>query len=649
MFCSSNIAARRARLLKVSALVLATGLWSEISADPAELELGTISRFDASSGNLSVCIGLYDDSGELVRLGDGRAETYLVELALRPDLATDDSAEFALLSAALTERDDCSGRLQGQTFSDSVLIDNGPPNLDGRVFDISFSLSLNPEPLLRFHPERNVLSELRDLNGNSVALGADLGSFDATLSQRFNTVNRPAVMSLVAPSCQDPDGDATQVVIELDGSILQRLEPGASFSLDTREFDEGSYSLRAYCSDATDLAAAGQAEFGASSAYAAGARLIEVASDPACQRPAADYLENLNINFPDNLPSWEELECFYGGLSRQAEPDFFVQLSDAPPSEVSSEQAPPFWSVVQDALAFSRSWPESNVTSTILGEVPPYLLSVDDFYDATEWDQKLRGMALYGIYLKQLGYRVTGSFFYPPSVANNMGRGVLPAMNSADDFLNWWNDSYIPERVSLARMAELIKAEYLMPWDLEPGQFMRALGDNWLEDLSDAEELALAQQIIDSLLAALRPEFSGIIAITNYDRYGAHGEHWQQLDLSAWDQVRFALFTEGDVEATEIYLAEQLASYQIMAERDKLSNWVLQEVTVNPASHARLLQSMEPPVEFATIETDIYRAIFDAIDNLSIPPRGIGMTVGHIVDPDSAVLLRERLAILRGN
>lgn len=649
MFLSSHIDSRPSRLINGPALLLASGLSIAASADPAGVDLATVSRFDAASGSLSVCIGLYDDDDVLVRLDDGRAETYLVELSLRPELAADDSAEFAVLGAALTERAACSGRLQGETLSDSILIDNGPPDLDGRIFEISFSLSLNPEPLLRYHPERNSLSELRDLNSNSVALGADLGSFASTLNRQFNTVNRPAALSLTAPSCQDPNGDATQAVIELDGGILQRLEPGASFSLDAREFGTGSYSLRAYCSDESDLAAAGQGDFAASSAYAAGATLIEVISDPACQRPAADYLEHLNENFPDNLPSWEDLACFYGGLSRQPDPDFFVQLSDTPPEEVSPEQAPAFWSVVQDALAFDQGWPEANISSAILGEVPPYLIGIDDFYDATEWDQKLRGMALYGIYLKQLGYRITGAFFYPPSSANNLGRGVLPAMDTVDDFLAWWDDTYIPERVSLARMAELIHAEYLQPWDLEPGQFMRAFGDAWLDSLSDEEELALAQQIIDSLYAALRPEFSGTLAIINYDRYGAHGEHWQRLDLTAWDQVRFSLFTEGDVEATEYYLAEQLAGYQTMIARDNLSNWILQEITVNPDSHDILLRQMDPPVQFSDIETDVYRSLFDAIEALAIPPRGIGITAGNITEAATVTLLRERLAQLRGD
>lgn len=170
-------------------------------------------------------------------------------------------------------------------------------------------------------------------------------------------------------------------------------------------------------------------------------------------------------------------------------------------------------------------------------------------------------------------------------------------------------------------------------------------GDLWLDDLSDDEIIAVTQQLVDKLYNALRPVFSGNLVLISWDRFD-FGEYWKQLDYSDWDQVNFVIFTEGDVEATELLLESQLNGYMEMVERDGIEQWVLQEITANPVTHQRMLDQMDPPVQFNDIEAGVYEAIFDAIDAMRIKPKGIGVTTGHIQTEAARQLVYDRLSAL---
>ena len=370
-------------------------------------------------------------------------------------------------------------------------------------------------------------------------------------------------------------------------------------------------------------------------------------TEPNCDVSLESIVQVLGDFFPDNLPSWEQLDCYVTDLVRMDNPEFLLLVGDTPPEVNFNPVNPPtFWEEIQSDLAFAAEWPEANLYAITVGSAPPYLQGDGELYTEEEWDQKMRGLAAYGMYLKQLGFRLKVDFFYPPTYFEP-GEGFFPVINNADDFLDWWEDVYIPERVHLAQIAELVKAEYFQPWDVEPGQFIRSAGDGWLEDMTPEEQIAVTQQIIDSLYDAVRPEFSGTLIAINYDRYAAVGDHWKQLNFSEWDQVHFALFTEGDVEATQIYLDEQLAGYTEMVERDGLQNWVLHEVTVDEEKHQRLLQEGET---FAEIEADIYQAIFDAINNLppdlTAPLGGVGLTTGNVQSEEAESIVRANYTLL---
>ncbi len=365
-----------------------------------------------------------------------------------------------------------------------------------------------------------------------------------------------------------------------------------------------------------------------------------VPSEVNCDTPVSFYVQNTNINFPDYLPSWEQLDCYVDSMARLPRSSFTIQVGDTPPSEDGPASTLSFWEIHQNLInGFVSDWPQADLFGFVFSEVPPYLMGDGQGYTDVQWDQKLRGMATYGMYLKNLGYPVEVNFFYPPSLFD--GSEVIPVVNSAEEFLAWWNNSYIPQRVEIAQVAELIKAEYYQPWDVEPGVFVRSMGGDWLELLSDEEQVSLAQTAIDNLHDAVRAEYSGMLTLINYDRYAAFGEHWKNINLSDWDEVQFILFTEGNVEATQAYLQDQISTNVEMVLRDNIQGHICFDVAVNRSSHERLLNESDP--SYDEIEVDIYQAFFDAIDNLQIQVDCLGIEAGSIETTAARTLVTEQL------
>ncbi len=353
----------------------------------------------------------------------------------------------------------------------------------------------------------------------------------------------------------------------------------------------------------------------------------------------AEYITN---DVPDSVPSWEQLDCYIDDVERLALPSVFLSAADVPPEENGTGvPLSPLESFEFDEAIFAE-WPSATVPHFTFSEVPPFL-SEDNtsFYPQdleNEWDLKLRAMATFVLLAKAQDYRATIAYFYPPSFFNFGDNSPWTRPQTREDFIEFWRDIYIPQRVALAEMAERVKAEYLQPWDIEPGQFVRAFGDQWLSGLSNDDQVAVTQQIVDELYDAVSAEFTGTLIVINYDRYAAVGNHWSEVDLSEWDQVNFALFTEGDVEGNEAYLDEQIDMYAAIVARDGISQWAIQEVTVDPSAHTSALTDTE--LTFADIEEDIYQSIFDKIATLTTAPIGIGITTGYI-ETDAARTLVE--------
>lgn len=620
------------------ALLYTAGSISTLSAS----SLSEIGQFNGSTSVLSTCVAAYSSSGEPLLNAQGQAERYQVELKLAPASQATDQLTFELISASLSSQPICSGRYQDGSLTDSVLIENADASFAGKIYSLSMQLGSSSPISFALNVSPENFSETRNLTSNSIAFGAGLGSFQSTTQLTFNTVNLPSAYPLMAPECSDAEGDTTEVLVEISGQVVQRTAPAKEFMLNTSSIGSGNTEVRVRCSDISALTSQINAEnFGKSTDYANGVVTLTVAADPNCSTSIESYMQKLTETFP----TWTQLECFTQVLTRRELPNFYLQAGDTPPSESSTAAPLPFFEVVQNDVLFDLSWPESVASSSNLSEAPPYLIGGAVAYTAQEWDQKMRGMATYGIFLKQLGDRIQFNFFYPPSTGES-GGGRIPITQNSGEFLAWWQNVYIPERVQLAQTAERVKAEYYQPWDIEPGQFVRSMGELWLDSLTEAEQISVTQQAIDLLYAAVRPEFTGTLTIINYDRYAATGNHWKQQNLSAWDQVHFALFTEADVEGTEAYLQEQLAGYLEMIQRDGITNWVLNEVTVDPARHQMSLDQFGMGTQFADIESQIYQAIFTAVANLQVPPKGLTITAGNIITPAAEALVRKNFAAL---
>lgn len=175
---------------------------------------------------------------------------------------------------------------------------------------------------------------------------------------------------------------------------------------------------------------------------------------------------------------------------------------------------------------------------------------------------------------------------------------------------------------------------------METGQTVRRHGDLWLWDLPESERVAVAQTAMDELHAAVRPHFSGTLVVIVYDRYPAIGDYWQELDHSAWDEVQFQLFGEGNIEGLARYLDEQLAGYMNMVQRDGITHYTL------AFSYGYREAWLQPGETFEQIEADLYRIFFEKVAALPVKPVGIGISAATIRTAEARALVRQKLAEL---
>lgn len=377
---------------------------------------------------------------------------------------------------------------------------------------------------------------------------------------------------------------------------------------------------------------------------------IDNVEDVDCNTTTETLIQNFDID-SEAIPSWEQIDCYTSDLSRLAYPSNVIMAAPIPPdSDGGGGDFPGVWDSLQTYTTFLQSWPEAEVSE--LSDFPPFT-SIDgttSFYRESDdrWDEKLRSKALNAIWAKQQGYRVRVTHFFPPPFFDEENWSKLGAqnINSAETFLDWWRTEYIPEREELAIMAERVKAEILMPWDIEPGIFLRTFGDDWLDDMSTGSQVILAQTMIDELHDALRPLFTGTLSVIIYDRYAAFGQHWDQINLSEWDQANFVFFTEGNLEATQRYLDDQLAGYMAIVQRSDIP-WIAQEITVDGDVHRNLLEGSDPT--FEAIEEDIYRMIFETLADQPVKPIGIGITTGYIETSGAATYVHDALEDIAEN
>lgn len=193
-------------------------------------------------------------------------------------------------------------------------------------------------------------------------------------------------------------------------------------------------------------------------------------SEVDCSLTPRQLVERLEVNLPASIPSREQLDCYAGQLVRAPRPAFWISVGHQTFEAPENPNSGPTdwkgtWPLIQEYVQLLGEWPEANVITYPLNEVPPYVtMGGKPFYPYTAetWDQKMRAAETLGLYFKSLGKPLTVHYFTPPNL-EEWENSPIPVMRSKEEFLDWWRTYYIPERVSLAKLAERLKARYFQP------------------------------------------------------------------------------------------------------------------------------------------------------------------------------------------
>ena len=369
--------------------------------------------------------------------------------------------------------------------------------------------------------------------------------------------------------------------------------------------------------------------------------------NPTDDPTAADLLAGIE----QHLPTWDQIDAVAADLTRLPLDDFSIQIRDISAPTVDVGPPPPpsggftyFQETWQYHADLQAGWPESDFWGGKLTIGPPYTQHDGSFFypfDQTLLDEKLRSMATIGAYQKTRGLALHVTWFHPPWLFDpeNLWQMHAQDVDSIASFLDWWSNYHVALWIQIARMAERIGAEQLVPWDIEVGMTARYAQELAGVSLSPTEELALARELQDRLLSALRPVFSGALSAPVYDRYDQVGDHWKQLDVSGWDNIGFVFFTEGDVATTELYFQLQLDGYMQVAERANLP-WIA-HLDIAGDRHRQLLP---PDVTWEDIEEQVWGASFDAVLGATPAPSGLEICPPAIEVEATRQMVHQRLA-----
>lgn len=236
--------------LVLSALVAA--LPAAAAAPPAGTVIGLnhIGSFTASANTVSTCVALTNAQGQPLVDAQGQAQIYDITLGLK-------NAQYVFQLLRATHADtttglDCSGTFRDGVYTDQVLIDMPGNALHGAVMNITMDqLPGTFEFQLRL--DGPSFNRVRNLATNTTALGADRGDFAASTVREYGTLNLPGPVLLKLPTCSDPQGDETRVLIERNGSVFAATTPGGNFMVNTASLAPGDYVYRSFCSDQSGI------------------------------------------------------------------------------------------------------------------------------------------------------------------------------------------------------------------------------------------------------------------------------------------------------------------------------------------------------------------------------------------------------------
>lgn len=341
-------------------------------------------------------------------------------------------------------------------------------------------------------------------------------------------------------------------------------------------------------------------------------------------------LEILQRNLGEYQPRWDQLECHIQGLKRLPLPSFRtsarinpIVLIAPPEAEIGCQGLlcpegtegvviKDLWNGDLDVLLESmeaESWEEfagGRYTNSRLDHLTSLQFTEAEFpsanftylpsnvfrpktdelgerhvFPTTDYwhDVGLRAFAVHAILRKQADHITHMEFDFG-------GSKDITAAKTPEEFRNWVDEIFIPQKIHEAKIAEKLKIETYTPWMTEIDIWV--MYQSWALEASDQELLETGQYLLDTVVAAVRPHFKGRITPHTWQHgSAAHEGHprpiWKELTFKGLDEVGITYFPRCDMETTMADARVQFAAIMEMVKRDSIP-WVISEMDSNARS-----------------------------------------------------------------
>ena len=248
-------------------------------------------------------------------------------------------------------------------------------------------------------------------------------------------------------------------------------------------------------------------------------------------------------------------------------------------------------------------------------------------------DVGLRAFAVHVILRKQAGHITPMEFGFG-------GIKDVPTAKTPEEFRDWIDEVFIPQKIHEAKIAEKLKIETYKPWMTEVDIWV--MDQSWALEASDQELLETGQYLLDAVVAAVRPHFRGRITPHTWQHGSAvHEAHprpiWKDLTFKGLDEVGVTFLPRCDMETTMADAKVQFAAIMEMVKRDSIP-WVISEMDTSHKGFAFCGTDIFDQAD------EIWSAVLDLISELEIQPIGISTKgFGNIYSQEHKTVLEERI------
>lgn len=240
--------------------------------------------------------------------------------------------------------------------------------------------------------------------------------------------------------------------------------------------------------------------------------------------------------------------------------------------------------------------------------------------------------------------------FYPPSTD-------FPRFTTAAELRDFFNDTYIPEKIKEAKFAESMHVEAYSPfmaeWEVILNGQSKLFCDAGSTCLSKTEQIALSNELLKSIISAVRPHFSGLIGVESGQTYSVYGTEWNQTDFSGFDNISFTLNpkctvpveTKALADQLDDYFASQLTNFQAVMALSPKASWSIGEFFARPSGFVAC--GYGTASTFKDVEDLIYERGIAALKGVTWAElRGVGFDNDYIVTDAARARVRAYLDTL---